>query len=179
MSVKVIYFVHATTTDNENHKASGWNPGQLSETGNKQSIALRDYVDYDSIDIVISSNLNRAIQSAEIVFEDKKEILNDPRIRECNYGDLTGEDSSLVKYEEHIDVPFPNGESLLDVEARIRDFCEYLKENFDGKTVAVVAHKAPQLALDVITKGCTWQEAIDNDWRKHKAWQPGWEYVIK
>ena len=179
MSVKILYYVHATTTDNENHLASGWNPGELSEIGIKQSIALRDYIDYDSIDLVISSNLNRAIQSAEIVFEDKKEILNDERIRECNYGDLTGKDSSNVKYEDHIEVPFPDGESMKDVEKRMRDFCNYLKENFDGKTIAIVSHKAPQLALDVITKGYTWEEAISKDWRKKKEWQPGWEYEIK
>lgn len=36
--------------------------------------------------------------------------------------------------------------------------------------MAIVAHKAPQLALEVITKNITWEEAIDKDWRKSKAW---------
>ena len=27
--------------------------------------------------------------------------------------------------------------------------------------------------------GLTWEEAIEKDWRKTKAWQPGWEYIIK
>ena len=81
-------------------------------------------------------------------------------------------------YEEHIDVPFPNGESLKDVEARLRDFCNYLLENYDGKTIALVAHKAPQLPLEVITKNVSWEYAIENDWRKTKAWQPGWRYEI-
>ena len=35
------------------------------------------------------------------------------------YGDLDGQDKSLVIYEEHIEKPFPNGESLKDVERRI------------------------------------------------------------
>lgn len=39
--------------------------------------------------------------------------------------------------------------------------------------------KAPQLALEVITKGISWNEAIEKDWRKIKAWQPGWEYLVK
>jgi hypothetical protein len=25
----------------------------------------------------------------------------------------------------------------------------------------------------------TWDEAITTDWRKTKAWQPGWEYEVK
>ena len=44
---------------------------------------------------------------------------------------------------------------------------------------SIVAHKAPQLAFEVITKGISWEEAIDKDWRKNKARQPGWEYIIK
>lgn len=59
---------------------------------------------------------------------------HDERIRECNYGNLNGQDASLVVYEDHIIEPFPNGEALKDVENRVRDFCNYLKENFDGKT---------------------------------------------
>jgi hypothetical protein len=35
------------------------------------------------------------------------------------------------------------------------------------------------LALDVLLKGKTWKQAIDEDWRKGKAWQPGWDYVLE
>ena len=179
MAVRVIYFVHGTTTDNAEHKSTGWIPGELTEKGIQQSIDLKDQINLDEIDLVISSDLKRAIDSADYTFKGLKEIYHDPRIRECNYGDLNGEDASLVVYEDHITEPFPNGEALKDVENRVRDFCNYLKENFDGKTVAVVAHKAPQFAFEVITKGITWEEAIEKDWRKIKAWQPGWEYIIK
>ena len=81
----------------------------------------------NEIDLVISSDLKRAIMSAENIFKGEKDIFHDERIRECNYGDLNGKDNSLVKYEEHINE----------------------------------------------------KEAINNDWRKSKAWQPGWIYEIK
>ena len=55
---------------------------------------------------------------------------------------------------------------------------EFFKENYSGKTIGIVAHRAPQLALEVITKNITWKEAIKNDWRKTGDWQPGWEYII-
>ena len=179
MAVKVIYFVHGTTTDNAEHKSTGWIPGELTQKGIDQSILLKDQINMDEIDLVISSDLKRAIDSADYTFKGIKEILHDERIRECNYGDLNGQDASLVVYEDHITEPFPNGEALIDVENRVRDFCNYLKENFDGKTIAIVAHKAPQFAFQVITQGITWEEAIENDWRKTKSWQPGWEYIIK
>lgn len=179
MSIKIVYFVHGTTTDNELHKAAGWNEVDLSEKGIEQSKALRDKINIDEIDFVISSDLRRAVHSANNIFENDKEIIIDKRLRECNYGDLNGDDSSKVKYEEHIEEEFPHGESLMDVERRMRSLCNELLEKYDGKTIAFVAHKAPQLALEVITKNMTWKDAIANDWRKTKAWQPGWIYELK
>jgi len=90
-----------------------------------------------------------------------------------------GGDKSKVVYEEHIDKTFPNGESLLDVEKRIREFLDEIKKEYSGKTIAIVAHRAPQLAIEVLTKNITWEEAIRNDWRNTKSWQPGWEYEIE
>ena len=130
-----------------------------------------------NFDIVFTSDLVRAIDSANLAFPKHKKIV-DKRLRECNYGDYDGENKSLVVYEDYIDSAFPNGESLIDVEKRIREFTEFLKEDFDGKTVAIVAHRAPQLALEVITKNISWEEAIQNDWRKTRNWKPGWEYDV-
>ena len=178
MSVIIKYFVHGTTTDNLICKATGWNDGELSEKGIGQVLDLKEKIDLNEIDFVISSDLKRALDSAKYIFRNSKNIIHDKRIRECNYGDLNGKDSSLVKYEEHIDNPFPNGESLKDVEKRVRKFCNYLLQNYDGKTIALVSHKAPQLALDVLTKNITWEEAINQDWRKTKSWKPGWTYEI-
>ena len=179
MSVKIIYFVHGTTLDNIEHKSTGWLHGDLSEKGIKQSIELKEKINLNEIDLVFSSNYKTAVDSARYTFNNSKVILQDKRIRECNYGDLNGKDTSLVKYEEHIDANFPGGESLKDVEKRIRDFCEYLLNNYNGKTIALVSYKAPQLAFEVITKNISWEEAIEKDWRKTKDWKPGWRYEIK
>ena len=178
MSVKIIYFVHGTTIDNLEHKATGWNHGVLSEKGINQIIELKEQINLNEIDFAISSDLKRAITSAEYIFQDSKKIIHDKRIRECNYGDLNGKDSSLIKYENHINSKFPNGESLIDVEKRVRSFCNYLLKNYDGMKIALVAHRAPQLALDVIVKKLTWEQAIEQDWRKNKNWKPGWDYTI-
>ena len=117
------------------------------------------------------------MDSAKLAFPEYKAIA-DKRLRECNYGKLDGKSKKDVIYEEHIYDAFPEGESLKDVEKRIRDFLKFLKENYDGKTVGIVAHRASQLALEVITKNISWENAIENDWRKMGKWQPGWEYEI-
>ena len=62
---------------------------------------------------------------------------------------------------------------------RIAEFLEDLREKYEGKHIAVVAHKAPQLALEVLLKGKTWKQAFAEDWRKKRAWQAGWEYMLQ
>lgn len=174
-----MYFVHGTTTDNAAKLCSGWKEAMLNELGREQAENLGKVSRErgDKLDIIFTSDLKRAIESSTIAFKEIKKI-TDARLRECNYGELDGEHKSLVIYEDHVDEPFPQGESLKDVEKRMRGFVGFLKENYDGKTIGIVAHRAPQLALEVITKGVTWEEANANDWRKTGAWQPGWEYII-
>ena len=124
---------------------------------------------------------NQSNSFCKISLERPIEIIPDKRLRECNYGDFNGKPSEEVEplQEKSITVPMPNGESYEDVKNRINDFLEFLKKNYDGKHVAIVAHKAPQLALDFLLRKKTWEQAFAEDWRKKKAWQPGWKYVIE
>jgi len=180
METKIIYFVHGTTTDNADKLCSGWKEAMLNDLGREQAENLGKVIRDKGIefDYMFTSDLKRAIESSNIAFPEYNKI-TDNRLRECNYGDLDGQHKSLVIYGDHITEPFPNGESLIDVENRLREFIEEIKENYTGKTIAIVAHRAPQLALDVVTNNKSWEEAIRDDWRKRKAWQPGWIYVIK
>ncbi len=180
MAVTLTYFVHATTTDNEAGLATGWLPGELSETGKQLARRLGQQVADRQFDVVFCSDLQRAIDSAELGFGDKYSIIQDGRLRECDYGDLNGAPAGQFKdnMSDFVDTPFPNGESYRDVEKRLASFVAFLREGFNGKHVAIVAHQAPQLALDVLLSGKTWQQSTDEDWRKTKAWQPGWDYTI-
>ena len=181
MAVKITYFVHGTTTDNQKKISSGWFDVELSELGVQQSNELWDEVKDKKFDIVFCSDLKRAVHSAELTFKNKVKIIQDKRLRECNYGKYNAQPSKIVEpmQEENITKRFPDGESYEDIKKRISDFLDFLKKNYDGKSVAIVAHKAPQLALDVLLKNKTWEQAFADDWRKKKVWQPGWEYILK
>lgn len=181
MSTNITYFVHGTTTDNEKHMSSGWKDVELSSLGIQQSIDLKEKTKDKVFDVVFCSDLQRAQKSAELTWGGMYEIIPDKRLRECNYGDLNGASSEIVEpmqEEECINKPFPNGESYEDVKTRMADFIEFLKKNYGGKNVAIVAHKAPQLSLDVLIEGKTWQQALAEDWRKTHSWKPGWEYKL-
>lgn len=180
MSVTITYFVHGTTMDNEKKISSGWNDVGLSDLGIKQSMELKEKIKEKKFDVVFCSDLKRAVATAKIVFGDLQ-IIPEKRLRECNYGGYNGQASKIVEpmQEENITKKFPEGESYKDVEQRIMGFLTFLKKKYDGKHVAIVAHKAPQLALEVIFKKKTWEQAFREDWRKKNAWQPGWEYILE
>lgn len=177
--VHITYFVHGTTTDNERGLATGWLPGKLSAKGLDDAAQLGRVVADMQFDAIIVSDLKRAIETAAIAFKGH-DFTTDDRLREANYGRYNGQPSADFKaaLESYIDTPFPDGESYLDVEARLRSLCDELRQKYDSKHVALVAHQGPQLALDVICKGKTWPQAIAEDWRKTHAYQDGWKYTL-
>jgi len=175
--MKIIYYVHSTSIDNINHVCSGWNDVELSDKGINQAKNLSSLTSY-KFDILFTSDLKRASDTAKLAWPNIR-VIEDVGLRECDYGDFDGLSKDLIKYEEHINNSFPNGESLKDVEYRIREFIEYVKERYRGKIVGIIAHRATQLALEVILNNKTWEDAIKEDWRNLGNWQPGWEYEIK
>jgi broad specificity phosphatase PhoE len=181
MAVRITYFVHGTTTDNEKDVSSGWSDAELSELGIRQSRELTEKTADMHFDAVFCSDLKRAVDSANITWGGKYEIIQDERLRECNYGDYNGKSSSVVEpiQEKSISIPMTNGESYEMVKARISSFLNFVRKECDGKHIAIVAHKAPQLAFDVLLNGMTWEDAFANDWRKTGSWEPGWEYRIE
>lgn len=178
--IKITYFVHGTTTDNEKNISSGWYDVDLSDLGIKQSKDLREKIKDKKFDVVFCSDLKRAVDSAKMTFENDVPIVVDSRLRECNYGKYNAASSDMVEplQEKSIYDKFPEGESYEDVKLRISDFLEFLKANYQNKNIAIVAHKAPQLALDVLINGKSWEQAFAEDWRKTKSWRPGWDYIL-
>lgn len=181
MAVQITNFAHGTTTDNEQGISSGWKDAELSELGIKQATELKEQIKDKKFDVVFCSDQKRAHDTAKLAFGELAEIITDQRLRECNYGKFNGGPVETVEpmCERMITDKFPDGECYEDVKVRVADFLKYLKQNFDGKSVAIVSHKAPQLALDVLLKKKTWKQALAEDWRKTKSWQPGWQYLLE
>jgi broad specificity phosphatase PhoE len=194
----ITYFVHGTTVDNEKGLSSGWADAELSSLGRKQCLELKGLIKEKKFDVVFCSDLKRAVDSSKLAFGGSAKIIPDKRLREVDYGELTRAFSSKVDsiMLKHLSKPFPKGESYKDVEKRMRDFLDFLHKrykdvekrmrdfldflhkNYQGKNIAIIAHRASQLALDVILRKKTWEQAVKEDWRHKKAWKPGWEYEL-
>ena len=55
---------------------------------------------------------------------------------------------------------------------RMKDFLDWLKDNFDEKTVMVIGHRATQYGLEHHIKGKDIETCVTEPW----SWQPGWTY---
>ncbi len=177
MTIEMIYETHSTTKDNEAGIATGWLPGQLSETGREQARKLGERRRGDDIAAVFVSDLARAVETGAIAFGERAiPIYRDVRLRECNYGVLNGMAVVLLAAERyrHIDEPFPGGQSYRQVVAQTRDFLRDLAANWDGSTVLIIAHTANRWALDHLLHGIPLEDLVDAPF----AWKEGWRYAL-
>lgn len=148
-----VYIVRHGQTDTNKSLAingSGTNL-PLNETGIKQVEALRDSFDINKIDYVYASPLTRAKQTAEILDQDKHNIIYDDRLKEMNYGNWDGESELMLrsKYPQAFDdlgyftenyTNYCTGESHEHLAARLADFWHDLVQQHINQTVALVSH---------------------------------------
>jgi broad specificity phosphatase PhoE len=177
MAVQIVFETHSTSVDNERGIASGWLPSALSAAGRQQARQLGRCRLAEHIDVVFTSDLRRAVQTAELAFGAHPiPIRQDWRLRECNYGDLNGASAPQLERERlrRIATPFPHGESYAQVVDRVREFLADLGGAWAGADVVLIGHSATRWALEHLLHGVALEELV----RARGDWQPGWRYVL-
>jgi broad specificity phosphatase PhoE len=177
MALELVYETHSISTDNERGIATGWLPGELSAEGRRLARQLGERRREDGIACVFSSDLRRAVETAEIGFEGTEiEIREDARLRECNYGDLNGAPvGELDPRRRFVDEPFPGGDSYRDCVEKMGSFLAEVAREFDGRRILVIAHSAQRFALRHLLEGVPLEELVDAPFE----WQEGWEYTVQ
>ena len=174
--ISIIFEAHSTTFDNENHLSSGHNDVALSPFGEQQAKELGERYQDQEFDAVFVSDLQRSYKTAEIAFRERFPIIKDKRLRECDYGNLTGHPSDEVEplKAEHITEPFPHGESYEDCLKRMKEFLDDLRQKYHGRdiNVLIIGHRATQYGLEHWINGKSLEELVTTPFR----WQPGWVY---
>ncbi|HEX9269267.1 MAG TPA: histidine phosphatase family protein [Candidatus Limnocylindria bacterium] len=177
MAVEILFETHSLSTDNEQGIASGWLPGRLSEQGRRLAAELGARHRGDRLAAVFTSDLDRAVETAEIAFGGSGiAIRRDPRLRECDYGTLNGAPAAVIQAERpaHVDLPFPGGESYGQVVDRVRAFLDELLPPFQGATVLVIGHSATRWALDHLLRGADLAALVGAPFE----WRAGWTYTL-
>ena len=168
------------------HAESQWNPigryqglldPDLSERGEKQAQLLALELKNKGIELIYTSPLTRTKRTAQIVAQVLGvPLIEDRRVIEIDHGVWSGKLVEEVKREfpemfetwikEPWKVDFPQGENLLKVYERVKNFIEEIKEKHKNQTVAVVSHTVPIRALYCAALGLPieyfWSFGCDN-----------------
>lgn len=175
--VSLVYETHSTTTDNEAGRCTGWQPGELSAAGVANARELGRRRRDDGIDLIISSDLHRAVQTVDLAFAGSSvPRRTDPRLRECDFGDLTGSpvDEVHAQRRARVDTPFPGGQSYRQVAAAVAELLAELRRDHDSQRVLLVGHAATRYALEHLLTGRPLESAAAAPF----GWREGWEYVL-
>jgi len=149
---------HGITEFNSARKFLGYSDIELSAAGCRQVEQLRDHLVDDKIDAVYSSDLKRALVTAEVISSGHEvDITARSELREMNYGDVEGltfeEISRLYPGVAEVlanfgpRLKFPGGENFREFIERASKFLDELKGHTSSQTILIVSHNGPLRVL--------------------------------
>jgi broad specificity phosphatase PhoE len=144
--MKIIAIRHGQTDRNAAGRIQGRTGIPLNEKGREQARKTAEFLRNHNIDIVVSSTLKRAVETAEIIAEQLKiiEIIADERLCERNFGDYDGvpiKDVDIVSLRNYTaNVSISNGETIREVYIRVSEYLDVLLEKYKGKNILLVLH---------------------------------------
>lgn len=157
MNVYVIR--HGKTDWNIESRMQGQSNIKLNEFGIKQANEVRKIIEEKNIDLIISSPLDRAKQTAEIINKNmKKPIEYNEKIIERSFGILEGKISNEIKnlddyFEYHKNQEVKNGEKVQDFVNRVFEGMEQIEKNNKDKNILIVTHGGVARAIDYYFNG--------------------------
>lgn len=174
---KLLLVRHGITESNVARRFAGCTDIEMSAAGREQVEKLRDRLKGEKIDAVYSSDLKRALVTAELIAEGHNvEIVACPELREVDYGSCEGLTfqeinglypevaGSITKFS--FDLKFPGGESFEDFMERVSKFMDRLGKHTPDETIVIVSHSGPIRTLIWHLLGIGqehwWQIRIDN-----------------
>ena len=145
-------------------KWDGWGNYVLSSEGRESAEKAGQWLSFDRIGRFVSSDLPRALQTAEIVMNECNcacsFLATDPNMRAWAIADFTGKkktDEMKEKfhfYRENPDEIIPNGESWNQMAQRVKVILQYMATPYCGlPTVAVTHNSVIKGLLDLDEKG--------------------------
>lgn len=138
---------HGETVDNVNQIMQGQTQGQLTAQGLLQAHRLAELLRSEPIDVFVSSDLKRSVDTCRVVAEAHgKDVVTTPLLRERDWGSFTGRYIPSLKGETWPD----DIESLEALKHRARRFMQYITDNYPGLTVLAVGHGIINKAIQAV-----------------------------
>jgi phosphoserine phosphatase len=168
---EIILCRHGQTDWNVHGRYQGRTDVPLNEYGRQQARELAGRLEDRRIDVVYSSTLERAYDTAlEIARPRGLEVRRDPRLDEIDQGLWEGmrhdeimlhHPEKLLAWQDHpIDLRLPEGETLEEVRLRVRDALDDMMLLHQGRAICIVAHSVSMAVVKHELQGLTLREAL-------------------
>jgi broad specificity phosphatase PhoE len=142
---------HGESEGNRDKRFGGHGPAPLTERGRAQALATGTRLQRRGVDVLFSSDLPRAVQTAELIAQEVVlTAQQSPALRERSVGIFTGLsfDEARERYPEEYslllrrepDTALPGGESYLQCQARVVAFLEQMLLEHAGQRILLVSH---------------------------------------
>ena len=155
METTIFLVRHGETVDNARQIMQGQTQGELNEKGRAQAQTVARRMAAETVDAVVSSDLRRAVQTAEIIaVQHGLPVLTTPLLRERDWGSFTGRYIPDLQGETWPD-DIESEETLL---SRACSFLLYITATYPGKRVVAVGHGITNKAILAVYAGCTMRE---------------------
>lgn len=155
METTIFLVRHGETVDNARQIMQGRVQGDLNERGREQALETARRLADEHIDVVISSDLRRAVQTAEIIAQPHSlPVVQTPLLEERDWGSFTGRFIPDLRGEQWPD----DIESEADLLSRARTLLIYIAATYPGKRVVAVGHGIINKAILAVYAGCTMRE---------------------
>ncbi len=147
--MKLILARHGETEENIKGIIQGQKiGGKLTEKGKEQAKKLAERLKEEKIDIIYSSDLKRALDTAkEIAKYHDVSFITSKELRERNYGNLEGKKVKFKEVRDGTTIVDKTGESLGELYKRAEKFLHKLIKKHKDESVLVVAHGTINRAL--------------------------------
>lgn len=135
---------HGETDWNVQSRLQGTSDIPLNETGIMQAVRAARAIDAADWDIIVSSPLSRARETARIISDANAlgEVIIEPLLLERAFGEAEGLNYHEWKLTHDPSQGIPGGESLAELETRANGLLAEFAERFAGKRVLAVSHGA-------------------------------------
>lgn len=132
-----LYLVrHGETVDNQRQIMQGQTQGKLNETGIRQAEELREKLAGEGINVYVSSDLYRSIETCRIIMGEGANMITTPLLRERDWGGFTGRYIPELK-----DEVWPDDIETLDaLKKRAQCFLNFIRESYPESKVLAVGH---------------------------------------
>ena len=174
--MEILVTRHGQTDWNVLEKIQGQTDIELNDTGRQQAEETGKSIRNENIDLIITSPLKRAKETAEIINRNfNVTIIEDNRLMERKFGKSEGLTKSDIRklkeinpeindvWNYNINIDFNDMETMEDFCNRIYEFLDDIIENYKDKNILLVTHGGVSVPIKCYFMKYPLENLVDRD----------------